>query len=68
MENIRKYALKTFGIEMKKVGLNLDEEIELFRIRNFKQKIVKQDFCDISGKSWEIDLELSEQCLSHGWN
>ncbi len=68
MENIRKYALRTFGIELKKAGLTLDEEVELFKIRNFKQKIVKEDFCDASGKAWEIDLEFSKQCLSHGWN
>lgn len=68
MGNIKEYAMKTFGIELPSIGLTIDEEVELFRIRNYKYKVVKQDFADKSGKSWEIDEELSKQCLSHGWN
>lgn len=68
MENIREYALKTFGIELPEIGLTLDEEIELLRIRNFKQKIVKQDFTDKSGKHWNVNEDFSKLCIEgSGW-
>lgn len=68
----RKYALRTFGIDTKKVpgmstGLTDDENIFLMKIREYQRRAqyVSRRF---PGEDFEIDEELSGQCCSHGWN
>lgn len=68
----RTYALRTFGIDTKKVpginkGLTYDESLLLERIREYQRRAqyVSKRF---PGEDFEIDEELSNQCCSHGWN
>lgn len=68
----RIYALRTFGIDIKKVpgintGLTYDEILLLTKIRECQRRsqFISQRF---PGEDFEIDEELSYQCCSHGWN
>ncbi len=68
----RTYALRTFGIDTKKVpginkGLTYDESLLLERIRECQRRAqyISKRF---PGEDFEIDEELSNQCCSHGWN
>ena len=68
----RKYALRTFGIDVKQIlgvskGLTDDENLLLMKIREYQRRAqyVSKRF---PGEDFEIDEELSELCCSHGWN
>lgn len=68
----RKYALRVFGIDIKKVpgintGLTDDEILLLAKIREY-QRISQYVSKKLPGEDFEIDEELSDQCCSHGWN
>jgi hypothetical protein len=68
----RKYALRTFGIDTKKVpginkGLTYDEMLLLEKIRECRRR-VQYVSKRLPGEDFEIDEELSNQCCSHGWN
>ena len=81
MNNIKEYTPKTFGIELPNIGLNDEEKIELFRIREYKRKssfpneeksTVVSFYGRFSGihnptDDFEINEEFSKQCCS-GWN
>lgn len=68
----RKYALRTFGMDIKQVpgmntGLTDDENLLLMKIREYQRrsKFVGKI---LPGENFDIDEELSIQCCSHGWN
>ena len=68
----RKYAMRFFGIDIKKIpGLNIglteEDEILLTKIREIQRR---SRFVPIrrTDENFEIDLELSRQCCEHGWN
>jgi hypothetical protein len=68
----RKYAIRTFGVDIKKVpgistGLTDDESLLLAKIKEY-QRISQYVSKRLPGEDFEIDEELSEQCCSHGWN
>ena len=68
----RTYALRTFGIDTKKVpgintGLTYDERLLLIKIRECKRR-ARYVSKRLPGEDFEIDEELSNQCCSHGWN
>ena len=69
----KKYALRTFGIDMKQIPgasirLTDDENLLLMKIRECQRRanfVSKKKF---PGEDFEIDEEFSFQCCSHGWN
>ena len=67
-----KYALRTFGIDIKQIpgiciGLTYDESLLLIKIRECQRR---SNFVGkrLPGEDFEIDKELSIQCCTHGWN
>ena len=68
----RKYAIRTFGIDVEQIPgidteLTDDENLLLIKIRECQRRanFVSKRF---PGEDFEIDEELSVQCCSHGWN
>lgn len=71
MESI-KYAMRTFGIDVKKmpglnIGLTEEDKILIVKIREVQRRsrYVSKKRVD---ENFEIDLVLSKECCSHGWN
>lgn len=69
---MREYAIKTFGIDMRQItginiGLTEEESQLLLKIRE-SQRIAGFVSVRLPIENFEIDVELSNECCSHGWN
>ncbi len=64
--------MRTFGIDIENIpglyiGLTEDESLLLAKIRETRRR---SRFMPVrrTDENFEVDLELSGQCCSHGWN
>ena len=62
--NLKEYAMRTFGIQIKEPGLDDEERDLLEQIRIWQDTPVKR----VQNYPEEIDLDFARECLSHGWN
>ena len=62
--NMKEYAMRTFGLEIKELGLDDEERDLLEQIRIWQDTPVKR----MQNYPEEIDLDFARECLSHGWN
>ena len=62
--NMKEYAMRTFGLEIKELGLDDEERDLLEQIRIWQDTPVKR----VQNYPEEIDLDFARECLSHGWN